>query len=331
MPTRRTVAAAGGLALFGTRAWGQAAPPVEDVSLAVSSSSFVMGGLKIGEKAGLFARNGLNLRLIVMDSGSAAMSALIGGSVPFSIAGPPEVLAARARGQQVVIVANLYAGLSGSVVLAKAVAGKLGTSPTAPVSERLKALDGVLLAEPSATSSLLGPIRAATEAVGAHVRFTYMAQGTMPAALENGAVQGIVASFPFAGTPVVRGNGVLWIDGPGGELPAAVLPASSSVVQTTDAVMKAKPELLHRLQRTVVDTAEYIKAAPAAAKRNLAASYPQLSPAEIDLAWDAQWKNWTKPFLTSADIMQEIKLLKESAKLPGLDAIKPADVLAGPG
>ena len=60
--------------------------------------------------------------------------------------------AARARGQNVVIVGNFYRGLSASVVLSKTVADKLNVTANAPVQQRLRALDGLTIASPSATS-----------------------------------------------------------------------------------------------------------------------------------------------------------------------------------
>jgi ABC-type nitrate/sulfonate/bicarbonate transport system substrate-binding protein len=308
MIARRTLLAGslGGLLLPLASRGLRAAETPQSVTIAVSSTSFVLGGVKIGEQAGLFARNGVNLRIVVMESGNAAMSALIGGSVPFAVTGPPDSLMARARGQDIVIVTNLYAGFAGSVVLATSVAGRLGVSPTAPIKDRFRALDGLVLAVPSATSVLLAPIRKAAEDAGAKVRFTYMNQGTMPAALETNAIQGMVASYPFAGAPVLRGAGVLWIDGPGGELPADVAPASSSSIQTTGA------------EKEQVD-----------AKRALAAGYPDLSAQEIDLAFKEQWRNWTKPFLNEADIRQELKLLISSTKAPGLQQIDPTSAMVG--
>ncbi len=174
----------------------------------------------------------------------------------------------------------------------------------APIADRLQALDNVVISEPSATSALLGPYKAAAEAIGAHIRFTYMAQGAMPAALENNAIQGMVASFPFVGTPIIRGTGVLWIDGPGGELPAEVLPASSSCAQTTAVYAKENPDVIRRLRQTVADIAAFIETDPHAAQRALAAGYPQLSPQDIDLAFRQQWRNWTKPDLTTDDMRQ---------------------------
>lgn len=327
MATRR-VLLAGAAALAAMRAAAQ--PALQEVSVAVSSTSFVLGGMRIGEKAGIFARNGINLRIVVMDSGSAAMTAMLGGSVPFAVSGPSEALAARARGQDVVIAANLYAGLAGSVVLAKPVADRLGVARDAPLQARLRALDGLLIAVPSATSALLAPVRAAAVEAGARIRFTYMAQGAMPAALENGAIQGMIASFPFAGAPILRGTGVAWIDGPGGELPADVLPASSSCLQTSAATLKANAALVGRMQRSIQDIAAFVANDQPAARQALAAAYTQLSQAETDLAFDRQWRNWTKPFLTEADIVQELKLLQVSVKLPGLDRLDPRAALAGP-
>ncbi len=316
------------LALLALSVAGPArAAEVKDITVAVSSTSFVLGGVRIGENAGIFEKNGIHLHVVVMDSGNAAMSALIGGSAQFTVAGPSEVLAAKARGVDVVIVANLYRGLAGPLVLAKAVADKLPVKPDAPVSDRLKALNGLTIAVPSATSALLAPFRTSAEQVGAKVKFTYMAQPAMVAALESGAIQGMIASFPYAGTAILGGKGVQWIDGPGAELPAAALPASSSTVQTTAAYARANADTVRRFQQSIIDIATFIPAHPDAAKQDLAKGYPQLSPAEIDLAFKGQKENWTKPFLTAADMQHELELLRASAPIPGLDTVDPAKLL----
>ena len=317
------LAALGGL--LGRRARAQTAP--KDVQLAVSSTSFVLGGVRIGQQAKLFERNGINLRIVAMDSGNGAMAALVGGSVHFAVTGPSEVLAARVRGQDVMIACNLYRGFAGSVVLSKKAASATGLAVNAPARDRLHALDGVVLAEPSATSALLAPLRAAAEQVGAHPRFTYMAQGMMPAALENDAVGGMVASFPFAGTPILRGTGVIWIDGPGGELPMAFMPASSSCIQTTGDAARQDPDIVRCMQATIDDIARFIQHDGGAARVALAAAYPELSAQEVDLAYDRQWRNWTQPKLTAEDMQQEKKLLALTVKLPGLDALDPAAAL----
>ncbi len=331
--SRRALIGSAGLGLASLRprkAHAQPRPP-SPVTLAVSSTSFVLGGVRIGEKAGIFEQNGIALKIVVMDSGNAAMSALLGGSVPFAVTGPADALIARARGQDLVIVANLYSGLAGSVILAKAVTERLRVAPDAPIKDRLAALNGLVMAVPSATSALLAPVKAAVEGVGAKIRFTYIAQGLMPAALENNAIDSMIASFPFAGTPLLRGTGVLWINGPGGDLPPEVLPSSSSTAQTTGEYARSNRDVVRRLQQSVTDIAAFIEKDPTKAKSDLAAGYPQLSAAEIDLAYAQQWKNWTKPFLTVADIEQELKLVEASSHAAGLKDVDLGKVLVGPG
>jgi ABC-type nitrate/sulfonate/bicarbonate transport system substrate-binding protein len=330
--SRRTLlGASGGLAaLLSGLAPSTARAEAQEVSIAVSSTSFVLGGVRIGLHAGLFAKNGLAPRIIVMNSGSAAMAALIGGSVPFAVSGPSEALAARLRKQDVVIAGNLYAGLAGSVVLSKKAMAGLKATAQSPLDQRLRALDGLLIAVPSATSALLGPVRTAAEQLGVHPRFTYMAQGAMPAALANDAIQGMSASFPFAGIPILQGTGALWIDGPGGELPADVLPSSSSTIQCTAAYASAHPEVIAALRKSLADIAAFVTNDQPAAKAALAAGYSELSPEAIDLSFAQQWRNWTKPMLTAADMRQELKLLEASSKLPGLDTLDPTTALLPP-
>jgi ABC-type nitrate/sulfonate/bicarbonate transport system substrate-binding protein len=297
------------------------------ITIALSSNAFPYGGLFIAEKAGLFAKHGLQPKIVVMDSGNAAMTALIAGSAQFSASGPGEVLAARSRGQNVVIVGNFYRGLSASVILSKAVADKLNVAANAPIKERLRALDGLTIAAPSATSAYLHPVKAAAEEVGAKVKFVYMAQPAMVAALQSGAIQGMIAASPYAGVPMAKGTGVAWISGPKGEFPASVQPTSSACLQTSEQYATANPQVIAKMRAVLSDLAQYIKDRPEDAKRNLAAAYPQVDSAAIDQAFAQDAGNWARPELTEADIQQEIRILAATGLVAGVNNIKPSAVL----
>jgi len=324
---RRTVLKAISALTVTSLSSGALAQSLTEVPIAVSSNSFVMGGVRIGEAAGIFERNGLLPRIKVMDSGNAALAALIGGSVPFAVAGPPEVLAARVRQQDIVIVASLYRGLAGSLVLAKPTADALKVRQDAPLAERLKVLKDLTIAVPSPTSSLVGPVRKAASEFGVTMRFTYMAQPAMVAALESGAIQGMVASFPFAGTPVLKGTGVLWLNGPAGDLPPDALPASSSSLQATGAYARENPALVKRVQQALLDIAAFIKDKPDEAKAALAKAYASLRSEEIEFAFAQQKSNWTTPIYDEAQMRQDIALLKATSDLRGLDSLDAADIV----
>jgi ABC-type nitrate/sulfonate/bicarbonate transport system substrate-binding protein len=141
-------------------------------------------------------------------------------------------------------------------------------------------------------------------------------------ALESGAVQAMVASSPFWGAGVLKGAGVLWINGPGGELPAEVSPISSSCIQATEAFAQGNPDLLRRLQAALGDLAQLIKDNPGQAKQYLAKAYPQLDQAAIDLAFSKEADSWTRPKFTEDDLRHELDLFKaNNASIPGLDTI----------
>jgi len=299
-----------------------------DVTIGVSSNSFALGGVRIAEQAGLFKRNGINLKIVVMDSGNAAITALVAGSAQFAASGPGEAITARARKQPIVIVANFYRGLSASVIIAKSVADKSGVKSDAPLSERLRVLNGLAVAEPSATSAYVAPVKGAADAAGVSLKLVYMAQPAMVAALDTGAIQAMVAGAPFWGPAITKGSGVLWISGPKGELPAADSPASSSCLQTSEAYAKANPETIRRLKAVMADLARFLKEQPDEAKAALARAYPQIDKASIDLAFGQDWQNWAQPTFSEDDIRHEIELLKKNrATIPGLDTVNVQDLL----
>jgi ABC-type nitrate/sulfonate/bicarbonate transport system substrate-binding protein len=296
MLTRRAVVLA--TSLLPIAAHAQAPIPI---TITVSSNSLAYGGINIALRGGLFEKQGLLPKIVTMDSGNAAMAAVLAGSAEFTSAGPGEVLAARLRNQKIVIVANIYRGLSGSLVLAKSVAERIGTLPT--VEARLKALDGLAIATPSATSAYTHPYKGGAEAQGAHPRFVYMSQPAMVAALQAGAVQGLIAGAPFSSASVASGAGVLWISGPRGELPAHDLPASFTSLAT------------------------FLREQPGEGQRLLALAYPQLDAATIQSVYRDEAPNWGRPVMTEADVRQEIAIQQSSGALKGVESVDPASIL----
>lgn len=289
-----------------------------EVSIAMSSSGLPFGGLRIAEHGGLFAKHGLKPRLIVSESGNAATTALLARSVDFAGSGPSEALTARARGQEIIVVGNLYRGLSGSLVLAKSVIAKLGVKPDAPVADRLKALDGLTIATPSATSAYTGPVKNGAAQVGAKPKLIYMAQPAMPAALETGAIHGMIGAAPFSIAPVVKGSGAVWISGPRAQFPAQYMPSSSACLQTSEVYAKANPDIVRKLQAMLADLAIFIKQQPAEAKQALGKAYSTFDAATLDSVFEEDSENWSRPILTEADMEQERTILQETQSVSGL-------------
>jgi ABC-type nitrate/sulfonate/bicarbonate transport system substrate-binding protein len=107
---------------------GAAFAQTRDIAIPISSTSFATAALRVAKELGIFEKHGLNARFITMDSANSATSALISGSAEVVLSGPGELVAARGRGQPIVIVADTYRGLSASLVLGRDVAAKTGVS-----------------------------------------------------------------------------------------------------------------------------------------------------------------------------------------------------------
>ena len=321
MITRRLLlGSAGTLAIHRARA----ATPA---TLAVSSTTLAYGGLRIALGAGLYARNGIDLKVTVMDSGNAALAAVLGGSVAFASAGPGEVLAARMHGQDIVIVLNFYRGLLASLILSKATAAKTGVAPNAPLEKRLHALDGLTIALPSPTSSVLQPYKAAAEGVGAKMKYAYMTQAATVAALQAGAVEGGLLVPPFSLAALANGSGIIWINGPRSELPADVSPTSSVCAQTTSAYAKANPTVIAAMRQTAKDLGVFLRERPQDALTHLMHAYPSLDEASAKALLIENTPNWSNPTLSVDDIKQEISILVRANGLPGVEKVDPAAVL----
>jgi ABC-type nitrate/sulfonate/bicarbonate transport system substrate-binding protein len=303
-----------------------------EVTIGLASGSTAVAGGRVAKELGLFERHGLEARFVVMDSSSAALTALISGSLKLIISGVPELIVAQSRGQDVVAVVNTYSGFATSLVLSKALADRLGVSPAAPIGERLRALNGVLIASTSATAIGTVAFKSAAQAAGATVRFTYMAQQAMPAALDSGAIQGFTSSAPYWAMPVAAGSGVLWISGPRGEFPPDYTPQITAQLQTTRAFAQANPELMRDLVAVFADLAEAIDRRPEEVKAAVARLYPGLDARTLDVFFASESLGWRGRALTAQDMAREIGIVRATgAALPNIDRVDPAAMIAPVG
>ena len=301
---------------------------LRNVSIGLSSASFATAPLRLAQELGLFQKQGLSAHFTVMDNANAATAGLISKSFEFAASGPGELLAAQAHGQKVVVIANIYANLGATLVLAKSVAARLGVSPTEPVEKRLKALDGLLIAVPSATAVYTIAIRGAVESVHAKVRFAYVNPSAMQAALESGAVQGYFTSAPLWTYPVLNGSALAWISGPKGELPSDDMPVNTIHLQAMRDYAQANPDLVRKIRSVVDEFSALTLQHPNEVKAAAAKLYPELSQDVLNLTFAAETPAWkTKP-QSLEDMKHDIAFVKSSgAVLPNIDTLDPASCI----
>ena len=134
-------------------------------------------------------------------------------------------------------IAPTYVGLGVNLVLSKDVATKIGLARNAPLDQRLKALDGIVIGTTSPSSVSTISLKAAAVSVGANIRFPNMSYDAMAPALANGSIQGFIAAAPFWAQVIVAGKAVEWINVKV-ELPPQFVPMMSGVLVTRRDVVK---------------------------------------------------------------------------------------------
>jgi len=300
------------------------AQTTRQITIGLSSSSLGTAGVRVANELGLFAAHGIAAKFVIMDSASGTMTALISKSLEVVIAGPSELVAAQGRGQAVVAIATTYGGFGPSLVLSKAAAQKVGVAPDAPVPSRLGALDGMLIGSPSATSVATIAVRGSAKAEGANVRFTYMGQQVMPAALESGAIQGYIASAPYWAFPIIKGAGVPWLIGPKGDFLPNYTPAVTGQLQVLRSFAEAEPNLIRNLIAVTAELAHAIDTRPAEVKAVVGKLYPELDAATLDLLFASESIGWQAKPPTAEGMAHEIAVMKANGlALPEIDKVDP--------
>ena len=300
-----------------------------ELTIGLASSSFAVAALRIAHELGLLARHGIKARSVATESSVVALTGLLSRSFDLAMIGLPELVVAQARGQKVVAIATTYGGFATSLVLSKAAAERTGVAPTAPAAQRFKALDGLLIATPSATAGGTIAFKGATQAQGANVRLTYMAQTAMQAALESRAIDGYLSSAPFWAFPVVKGDGLLWISGPRGDFPSSSTPTVTAFLVANRDYAEANRDLMMRFKAVVADLGTALQQRPAEVKAAVARLYPDVPAPALDVLFEAEAGSWNPRQVDAKQLAHEIAMVKAiGVSLPPLiDTIDPASIL----
>jgi ABC-type nitrate/sulfonate/bicarbonate transport system substrate-binding protein len=305
-----------------------AAEEKTDIQIGLASGGFATVAPRLCKELGLYDKYGLTPRFVIMDSASATTTAIISRSIPVGLSGPGELVVAQAKGIDIVAISNAYGGMGGVLTLSNAAAAKAGVSPAASAQERLKALDGLLIASTTPTSSWTLSFKSAAEAAGAKVRFTFMAQTAMQAAMEAGSVDGFVSGAPYWAGPVLQKTGVVWVSGPKGDLPFATRPAASGDFQAMRSYAEANPKVIAGVVGAHKDLAEVIKTRPDDVIAALEKIYPELDKDTIKVLFESERIGWSAGELTVDDMKHEIQFIKMAGKVGAeADSLDPRKML----
>jgi ABC-type nitrate/sulfonate/bicarbonate transport system substrate-binding protein len=313
---------------------GAASKPASltNVTLIIPSLSANQALGFIALKAGIFKKNGLNVKTVNAGTGALAVEALTGGSGQFVVTGSADLFSAAKSGQHLYILAKASSGLSTQIVLTSAGVKATGLTASAPLAQRIKALNGLTIASPSAASSWTAQAAKAAATQGATIKFTYVQENSMAAAMQAGKIDGLVAAPPWSTEALYAKTGTLWLSGPGGTFPGgyAVSSYGDPLVATTQAYGNAHPKVTEEFTKSILQAGALLSSQPAQAAAYVKqVAYPTMSEAEFQQVWAATMPLLHTPSLSLQSLTATLALDGDST----LDAtaMYPSKILSAVG
>jgi NitT/TauT family transport system substrate-binding protein len=218
---------------------------LEKVTIAYSSLSGNMAPLWITHERGFFRKNGLDVQLVFIESGTTTVQSLISKDVYFAQMAGAAVIQSRLRGADVVMIAGVINTLN----------FKLYVDKNIKQPDQLK---GKTVAVTRFGSSTDFALRYALERYGLAPEkdVAILQAGNMPAilaSLETGKIQGAMLSPPFTLTAKNMGLPLM------ADLQMLGLEYQHTGLATTQAFIRSRPDLVRSVMKAYVEGIHYYK------------------------------------------------------------------------
>ena len=219
--------------------------PLEKLTIAYSSVSGNMAPLWITHERGFFRKNGLDVQIVFIESGSTAVQSLSNKDVAFAQMAGAGVLQSRLRGSDVVMIAGFLNTLDYQLMVEKSI-----TRP-----EQLK---GKAMAVSRFGSSSDFATRYALEKFGLvpEKDVSILEIGTQPArfaALESGKIQAAMIAVPLTVRAKSLGFHAL------ADLQMLGLEYQHTGLVTTQSLIKSRPDIVRNVMKAYVEGIHYYK------------------------------------------------------------------------
>ena len=249
----------------------------------------------VADDGWLFKKNGLKVstRQLV---GVAANNAVINGSADFAFGTAATYLNGVAKGQRLLLLANMVNRPSSELVLRKDVAEQMKITENSPFEQRIRAIKGKTIAIGGIGSAPHAWLRLLARKVGMDPENDFTsavvdATAQVPSLIAK-RVDGISAPTPFSNEAVIKGGAVILASPATGDLPE-YYPTASVVLMTRGEVCQRQPEKCRRMTHAVQDAVAMIKSDDGAAWRIVQKRNEKMDPEVLKDAWEASRRIYT--------------------------------------
>ncbi|HZB31411.1 MAG TPA: ABC transporter substrate-binding protein [Streptosporangiaceae bacterium] len=190
-----------------------------------SAPNVFLSALYVAKDDGLFAKEGLKVNIVEVESGNDSIAALASGKAQFADVGFEDLAELRSEGDDSVIMAHdILRRVTLTLVMRTEVAARKGVTGQSPLVDRLRALRGLKIGITSPGAPTDTYMRYYLGSVGLNperdAQLVPLGGGSaLLAALEKGQIDAYHLSPPTPYVAAEKGFGVVLIDGPKGEVP----------------------------------------------------------------------------------------------------------------
>lgn len=254
------------LVLTALLAWGGPVVPAsaadhETATMALPVLSLTFSASYVAEDFGLWAKEGLNVKVVNI-AGIGALNSVIAGSSEFANTTAGSFTRAAARGQKMLALANTLDRPMMEVVLRKD-AGAL--DPSAPIEVRAKSLHGKTIAVDSINSITHGYLRIVAMKANLDpekdIIVTPMQPPNMMAAMKSKSIDGFAMSQPWTLSVVLDGTASVVASSPRGDLPELV-PFAYNLIVTRPETCEKRRSLCEKMGKGLAAAAKMIHERP---------------------------------------------------------------------
>jgi len=258
-----------------------------DVLLALPTNTLTFASAFVAEDAGMFKKHGLKVEQRFL-AGVASNNAVINGSADFLLGSIATMLNGVSMGQPMLMLANMVDRPMVEIVIRKDIADAAGVTAQSPLAERLKLLKGKTIAVQGIGSMTHSLPRLAARRAGfdpeTDVRVTPMNPSTMLTALTSKQIDGYSTSLPYTTEAQVKGEGIILISGPGGDMDEYQPLGYTTLGARPDKCTKER-EKCARMVAAFADTARFMKEKPDETYALIQKRFPKMDPKVLAEAW----------------------------------------------
>lgn len=263
-------------------------PKLTDLVLANPSITISLSASYLAEDLGIFQKNGLNVKVVVIP-GVGATNAIISGSADFVEASSTSITRAAAHGQRLLVIAETSDRPSVQIALRKTVAEAGHFDPAAPLEKRVALLRGHVIAVDGTGSLVDGYLLFMLKRAGidpSTMQIPTMQPVNMLAAFQTGQIDGFAMPPPWPLVPVMQDKAVLVASGPNGD-PSDLAPFANSVIATRPTTCQQRRSLCIAFGRSFAEAEAYLHDHPAEALAVVKKRFPTLDDKVLTAAFDA--------------------------------------------